>query len=249
MIELFDAQAGFGGARPGQPWIPRVEELLGHMESLSISRALVRTDFEEMDGNVPLSNRLLYETCAKHKSLAPCPTVLPAACGDVPSEQEQINELISNGGCAATIRPNRDSWSIAEWCSGKMFTMLEQRRVPVLCRQANFEFEAVADLAKRYPALPIVLFQVGYRFQRVLVPLMKAFSNVCLSIGSPYSVHRGVEFMAEQVGAERLLFGTGFPSSDMMPAITMLTYAQISDSDKRLIGSENLERLIGGIRK
>jgi predicted TIM-barrel fold metal-dependent hydrolase len=55
--------------------------------------------------------------------------------------------------------------------------------------------------------------------------------------------------MTEQVGAERLLFGTGFPSSDMMPAITMLTYAEISDSDRRLIASGNLDRLIGGIRK
>jgi hypothetical protein len=226
-----------------------VEELLGHMERLSISRALVRTDFEEMDGNVPLSNRMLYETCATHRSLVPCPSVLPAACGDVPSEQEQIDELIRNGGCAATARPNRDSWSIAEWCSGKLFSILEERRVPMLCRQANFEFEAIADLAKRYPALPIVLFQVGYRHQRVLVPLMKAFSNVYLAIGSPYSVHRGVESMTEQVGAERLLFGTGFPSSDMMPAITMLTYAEISDSDRRLIASGNLDRLIGGIRK
>ena len=88
MIELFDAQAGFGGARHGQPWIPTAEELLGHMKRLSISRALVRTDFEEMDENVPLSNQALHETCAKHRSLRPCPTLLPAGCGDVPSEQE-----------------------------------------------------------------------------------------------------------------------------------------------------------------
>jgi len=249
MIDLFDAQAGFGGARPGQPWIPTAEELLGHMERLSIARALVRTDFEEMDGNVPLSNQILYETCAKHKSLVPCPTVLPATCDDVPPEQEQINELIGNGGCAATIRPGHDSWSVAEWCSGRLFSMLEERRVPVLCRQAGFEFEAIADLAGRYPALPIVLFQVGYRPQRLLLPLMKAFKNVHLAIGSPYSVHRGIETLTAQVGAERLLFGTGFPSADLMPAITMLAYAEISDSDKRLIGSANLDRLSGGIRK
>lgn len=249
MIELFDAQAGFGGARPGQPWIPTVEELLGHMERLSVSRALVRTDFEEMDRNVPLSNQILYETCATHESLMACPTLLPVGCGDVPPEQEQIDGLIENGGCAATLRPNRDSWSTAEWCSGKLFSMLEERGVPILCRQSNFGFEAIADLAERYPGLPIALFQVGYRFQRVLVPLMKAFSNVYLGIGSPYSVHRGVESMAEQVGSERLLFGSGFPYSDIMPTITMLTYAQISDSDKQLIGSGNLDRLIGGIRK
>ncbi len=247
MIELFDAQAGFGGARRGQPWIPTVEELLGHMERLSISRALVRTDFEEMDRNVPLSNQILYETCARHGPLMACPTLLPAGCGDVPSEQEQVDELIKNGGGVATIRPKRDSWSVAEWCCGELLGMLEDRRVPVLCRLENFGLETMADLAGRYPELPMVLFQVGYRFQRTLVPLMKTFSNVHLAVGSPFSVHRGIESMTDQVGAERLLFGTGFPNSDMMPPITMLMYAEISDADKQLIGSGNLDRLIGGI--
>ena len=249
MIELFDAQAGFGGARRGQPWIPTVEELLGHMARLSIRRALVRTDFEEMDGNVQLSNEILYETCTKHDCLVPCPTLVPAGLGDVPSEQEQIDRLIASGGGAAALRPGQDGWSTAEWCSGKLFSMLEDRRLPVLCRSASFPFEALAELAGRYPKLPLVIFQVGYRFQRTLVPLMKAFKNLYLAVGSPYSVHRGVETMTGQVGAERLLFGTGFPYADMMPAVTMLTYAAVSETDKRLIGAENLDRLIGGIRK
>ncbi len=247
MIELFDAQAGFGGGRRGEGWIPSAEELLGHMERLSIARALVRTDFEGMDCNVPLSNQILYETCAGNKSLVPCPTVLSATGGDVPSETEQIDELIRNDGGAVTVRPEQDSWSIAEWCSGKLFSGLRERRVPVLCRQSAFEFETIAELAGRYPELPIVLFQVGYRFQRTLIPLMKKFDNVYLSVGCPYSVHRGLEQMTELVGADRLLFGTGFPASDMMPGITMLTYAELSDADKQLIGSGNLERLIGGI--
>ncbi len=247
MIELFDAQAGFGGARRGQDWIPSAEELLGHMERLSIARALVQTAFQDMDRNVPLSNQILYETCAGNKSLVPCSTVLPSGGGDVPSETEQIDELIRNGGGAVTIRPEQDSWSIAEWCSGKLFSVLREHRMPILCRKSAFEFETIADLAGRYPELPIVLFQVGYRFQRTLIPLMKNFDNVYLSVGSPYSVHRGLEQMTKLVGADRLLFGTGFPTSDMMPGITMLTYAELSDSDKQLIGSGNLERLIGGI--
>ena len=249
MIELFDAQAGFGGGRPGDPRVPSAEELLGHMKRLSVGRALVRTDFEDMDRNVPLSNGILYGICSAYKELMPCPTVLPATGGDVPAEEEQIDELIANGGGAATIRPGQDSWSLAEWCSGKLLSALEERRIPVLCRKSAFEFEALADLATRYPKLPILLFQVGYRFQRTLIPLMQHFGSIHLVMGSPYSVHLGVESMTERVGVEQLIFGTGFPASDLMPAITMLTYSEISDADKQLIGSGNLERLIGGIVK
>ena len=249
MIELFDAQTGFGGGRRGRPWVPSAQELLGHMERLSIARALVRTEFEEMDRNVLLSNRMLYETCAEHESLMPCPTLLPTGHGDVPPEDEQIDELIRKGGCAAALRPDQDGWSVAEWCSGKLLGLLAERRVPVLCRLASFEFEGIAELAGRYPDLPVVVFQLGYRFQRMLVALLRAFGNVYLGVGSPYSVHLGLESMTGHVGAERLLFGTGFPYADMMPTITMLTYAELSDSDKQLVGSGNLDRLIGGIRR
>lgn len=249
MIELFDAQAGFGGAKPGQAWIPSADELVGHMKRLSIRRALVRTDFEEMDHNVPLSNQLLYEGCAAHKGLVPCPTVLPAGGADVPGEEEQVNELISKGSGAATIRPGIDLWSMAEWCSGKLFSVLEERRVPVLCRQGSFPLETIGDLAGRYPKLPIVIFQMSYRFQRTLIPLMQEFRNVHLAMGSPFSVHRGVETMVEKVGVKQLLFGTGFPASDLMPGITMITYAQIPEADKKLIATGNLDRLIKGIKK
>jgi len=247
MIDLFDAQAGFGGGRRGQPWVPAADEVLGHMDRLSIARALVRTDFEEMDGDPILSNRLLYEACAQHGRLVPCPTVLPTGHGDVPSEGEQIDELIAHGSGAATLRPGQDGWSTAEWCAGTLLGLLEERRIPVLCRDSALGFEAVADLAGRHPDLPIVMYQVGYRSQRTLVSLMKAFPNVCLAVGSPYSVHLGLESMAGHVGAERLLFGTGFPYAEPMASVTMLTYSDLGDGDKQLIGSGNLDRLIGGI--
>ncbi|KPK63509.1 MAG: hypothetical protein AMK73_05060 [Planctomycetes bacterium SM23_32] len=249
MIELFDAQAGFGGGRRGQPWVPTAQELLGHMERLSMARALVRTDFEEMDSDPMFSNRLLYEACAQHECLVPCPTVLPTGHGDVPSEREQIAELVARGSGAATLRPGQDGWSTAEWCAGTLLGLLEERRIPVLCRHSVLGFEAVADLAGRHPGLPIVMFHVGYRSQRTLVSLMKAFANVFLSVGSPYSVHLGIESMADHVGAERLLFGTGFPYAEPMASITMLTYSDLSDADKQLVGSGNLDRLIGGIRR
>jgi uncharacterized protein len=249
MISLFDAQTGFGGARRGQPWMPSAEELLGHMARLSVDRALVRTEFEEMDSDPIFSNRLLYEACAQHECLVPCPTVLPTGHGDVPSEREQIEELMAHGSGAAVLRPGQDGWSTAQWCAGTLLSLLEERRIPALCRNSAFEFEAVADLAGRHPKLPIILFHIGFRSQRTLVSLLKAFDNVYLAVGSPFSVHLGVESVAGHVGAERLLFGTGFPYAEPMASITMLTYSDLSDADKQLVGRGNLERLIGRIER
>jgi len=249
MIDLFDAQAGFGGGRRGESWAPSAEELLGHMARLSVARALVRTEFEEMDSDPIYSNQLLYKTCSLHPCLVPCPTVLPTGHGDVPSERQQIDELAGHGSGAVTLRPEQDGWCTAEWCAGTLLVLLEERRIPVLCRNSVLGFEAVADLAQRHLKLPIVMFHVGFRSQRMLVSLMKAFDNVHLAIGSPYSLHLGVESVAGHVGAERLLFGTGVPYAEPMASVTMLAYSGLSDADKQLIGSGNLERLIAGIQR
>jgi predicted TIM-barrel fold metal-dependent hydrolase len=249
MIELFDAQTGFGGGRRGDTWIPTAEEWCGHMRRLSIARALVRTEFEEMDTDPVYSNRLLFEACARHDGLLPCPVVLPCGHGDVPPEREQIDEALARGSGAVVMRPEVDGWSTAAWCAGLLFRMLEERRLPAFCRSASLGFDAVADLAARHPQLPIVLFHFGYRTQRMLFALLKAFANISITIASPYSVHQGLEMLVDQVGAGRLLFGSGFPDAEPTASITMLAYSGLSEADRRLVGSENLDRLIGGIRR
>lgn len=249
MADLFDVQCGFGGAKPGQRRSATVEELLEQMERLSIARALVRIAPEDMDRDVPASNRVLYQTCDRHRSLVPCPTLLPASGGDVPGEPEQVELLISQGAGAAHLRPRKDYWSTAEWASGGLFAALAERRVPVLCNQNAFGLETVAELSRRYPQLPFILFEVGYRLQRTLLALLRTCPNVLLSIGNPFSVHFGVEHLVKEVGAQRLLFGTGFPEADPMPAVSMLMYAELSDADKQLIGAGNFDRLIEGMKR
>jgi predicted TIM-barrel fold metal-dependent hydrolase len=125
---------------------------------------------------------------------------------------------------------------------------MEARRVPVLCPEAQVPLERAAELAGRHPELPLVLTGLGYRSQRILAPLLENFSNTFVSIGSNYSVHQGLEQLVRKVGAERLLFGTGWPDADAAGAVTQLMYAGISEEEKALIGSGNLERLIAGIR-
>jgi uncharacterized protein len=249
MIRLFDAQTGFGGGQRGNPWVPSQAELLESMGRLSVERALVRTEFEDMESEPMEANRLLYDACARDRSLVACPVVMPTGHGDVPSEREQVEELVTRGAGAAWLRPAIDGWVTAEWCAGALLKELEGRRVPVLCRNSAVGFEAVADLAARYPRLPIVMYHLGYRTQRLLVSLLKAFANVHVAVGSPYSVHLGLELVAGTVGPERLLFGTGFPYAEPMASITMLTYSGLGQADKQLVGSANLDRLIRGIQR
>ena len=46
-----------------------------------------------------------------------------------------------------------------------------------------------------------------------------------------------------------MLFGTGFPVSEPMAAITYLMYADLSTEQKALIGSGNAQRLLAEVRR
>jgi len=246
-IPLFDVQTGFGGAKTGQPVPLPPEELLDEMERLSIDRALVRTVPDELERDWPAANAMLFDACESQPAWTPCPVVVPATADDYPPEEQQVAEHIARGAGAAWIRVAKDFWNLCDWVCGPLLRALEARRLPVFCLERDVTVEQVADLAARCPDLPILFAGVDYREQRTLLPLLRSFPNVHLSLGNNYTMHGGIEQFVAKVGADQLLFGTGFPDAEPMGAVTQLTYADVSDADKAKIGSGNVERLLEGI--
>jgi len=167
----------------------------------------------------------------------------------VPGAGPLRRRRLSRGAGAAVLRPSQDTWSLEEWSGGKLFTALESRRMPALCPAKTVPMDAVGRIAAAHGRLPLVMVEVNYRNQKPICGMMETCPNVYLSIGSNYTVQGGIEQFAGAVGPERLLFGTGIPQAEPMMAVTQLLYADLPDADKRLIGGENLSRLIGGIRK
>lgn len=248
-IPLFDVQAGFGGMAQGVREIFTAEAILGDMDRLQIAKALVRITPDEIDMDVAGTNRLLYEACeASSGRLVPCPVVVPSAGGDFEEEPVQVEQAIRRGAGAVLLRPVQDSWSLEEWCGGKLFAALEDRAVPALCPQKTVTPSDVARMAAAHPRLPLIVIEANYRTHRLLCGLMECFPNVYLSIGSNYTVQGGIEHLVARFGPDRILFGTGVPRAEPMMGVTQLLYASITDAQKRMIGSENLHRLIGGIR-
>lgn len=247
-IKLFDAFCGFGGASPGARAVVSANELLDEMQRLSIYRSLVRVTPVDLDNDIPVSNHRLYTTHHQAPSLIPCPVVAPNGAKDLLPETDQIDDAIRQGAGAVCIRPGHDYWTLAPWACDALFQALTDRQLPVVCLDSLVSLEQVGILAERYPSLPLLLMQANYRQQRMLLPLLQTFPNVSLSLGYSYAVHMGIEQLCAHIGASRLLFGTGFPLSEPMSAITYLLYAYISTEEKMLIGSGNMERLLEGIR-
>lgn len=248
-IELWDMQCGFGGATPGDPSVAKADELVAEMQRVGIARAVVRTAPEDLDCDVLASNAALYAACSEHSALLPCPVVVPSTGGDLPPEAEQLQGHLRRGCAAVSIRPGRDHWRLAPWNSDALFRVLATHRVPALINGEQVGLEQIAELAARYPELPIVVIGMAYREHRALAALLQAFPRVHLGLGGACAVHGALEHLAATVGAERVLFGTGFPVSEPMAAITYLMYADLSTEQKALIGSGNAQRLLAEVRR
>lgn len=249
MVELIDMQAGFGGLAPGVREQMSAEELVAELHRHRISRALARMVPDERDFDVERSNESLYHACAEHPELLPCPVVLPAHCGDVPSEAEQVAGAVAAGAGAVVARPGPDYWLPERWVVEPLLAALEAARLPLLCSVRLVPLPVVAQWAEWAPELPLIVAEVRYNQNRNLVPLFQNFPSTYLSLGNSFTAHCGVEFFASIMGADRLLFGTGLPDAEAGAAIGQFLYADLTNEERERIGAGNARRLFAGIRQ
>lgn len=247
-FRLFDVQTGFGGVSKGETTPVAVEDCLGVMERLGVADALVRTAPDTQEIDVCMANDMLFAACAKHPELIPCPIAVPATGRDLPNEDTQVNSFLTHNAGAAVIRPSQDYWQLAPWICDTLFEAMVSRALPLFCLLRSVPFRDVGAIAERFPGLPIILAEVGYRDQRTILALLESFPTVYLSIGNNWTIHRGLEQILEVVGPEQLLFGTGFPAAEPAMAVTQLMYADIPEKHRGLIASGNMERLLANRR-
>lgn len=250
MIRFYDCEAAFGRRRtvlPGSFWSK--EDLLVQMQQCGISRALVRhsvaAELDPMAGN-----QMLMEEIADTPCLTPLWTVQPHHTGEFWEPKELLDKMKANGVAAVTMFGGTEQNFVTfEWNCGELFDALEDARVPLFVGlgQITGGYNGVYELLKKHPKLPVVLNGVGYRDGRNLYPLLASFSNLHIS-SCGWKAQAGIEDVCEKFGAERILFGSNLPIQSGGAAVAMVMYAAISEEEKQMIASGNLERLLGGVK-
>jgi uncharacterized protein len=246
-IKLIDIQNSMLGYALNSTDTVSGAELIAEMDKCQVSQAVCALLPDDLECDLDVSNNRLYEECAASKGrILPCPIVAPNRIEPEYYEEKQVVHAIEQGAPMARIRCAVDSWEIIPWLSGALFKALQAHRMPLLFDQAQ-GFKLIGEIAGDYPELPLVIYNISYRTTRILPQLLKTFDNIYISIGNNFTFHCGIEMLIDKVGAERLLFGSGFPRTEMMSAITQLMYSDISDEQKALIGAGNFERLVNEI--
>ena len=128
---------------------------------------------------------------------------------------------------------------------GKWLDEVSERQIPVLLSiEHGVSWPVAYSLLADYPLLTCVLCDTGiWGVDRYTWPLLEQYPNVYLETSLVALEDGGMEAIVRRYGADRLLFGSGFPDRYPESAILQLLHADITLDDRRRIAGGNLKRL------
>lgn len=242
-LDLFDCNAQIGRfGKPVHESFFAPGELVDRLAPLGIRRALVyhalSKELHPAEGNPALAGEIAG------LPLVGCWVAMPHHTGEMPPPAEFVRQMRAAEVRAVRLFPGLHQYSLGDWCSGELLDELERSRVPVLIEAGQTSYDQIASVLASHPGLRIVLLQTSYRCDRFIYPLLEKHEHLHIET-STYVVSGGIEAICSRFGASRLVFGTCSPFHDPGAAVGIITYADISDTEKQLIASGNLDRLLG----
>lgn len=229
--------------------------LLEDMDHYGISESLV-IDCLSREQHPEIGNRRILEVTAANPRLHPVWSALPAYGHDEqPDPEAFLGQMRTHGVAALCLFPGQYRFSLSDWCIDGFLEPFVEARVPVFINYNEVgrggwswddtDWEAVVALCRRWPELPVIVSEWRIRqAQRMIYRALDACPNLHIEL-SGYWLHRGIEYITDNWGAERLIFGSNWPLLGPHMTLTTLTTADISDTDKQKIAGGNLRRLIG----
>jgi predicted TIM-barrel fold metal-dependent hydrolase len=109
----------------------------------------------------------------------------------------------------------------------------------------NFK-EEILDLAGRYQNISFILAHTGLSWKqaREHIEIAKLRPNVFLEITYTAVTYGSIEFMVQEVGADRVLFGTDQPMRDPIPQFGWVAYSHLSEEDLEKILGLNMRKIL-----
>ena len=248
-LNFFDCNCSFGMRSVKYPGsFSSLDELIRNMNNYGIKKALVYHSMAR-EYDIKTGNKMLMTEIADYPFLYPVWIVMHHHTGEFPSPDLLKAQLKENNVKAVRIFPSiLDHWySISDWNCKELFNMLETSKIPLIVGLDQITWDELHNLCLHHPELIVILSDVNYRINRNLYTLLEKFPNLHVET-SGYKGFDGISDFCKFFGAHRLIFGTAMPVLSGAAAVSMINYARISDKEKQMIASENLEKLIGGIR-
>jgi predicted TIM-barrel fold metal-dependent hydrolase len=108
----------------------------------------------------------------------------------------------------------------------------------------TLDVRTIGGIAAAYSHVQFIIGGVNYGELADALAVMNRYNNVAIETSCLQSLG-GVKLLADEVGPERVLLGTGLPLQYPSAGLAKIEHAEISDRAKELILGLNAERLLG----
>ena len=109
--------------------------------------------------------------------------------------------------------------------------------------EGGVPFDQIVAAADKYPELPIIASGVGYGNMGEAICAVRRCPNVFLEI-STLDTMDGIRILTQEIGGDRIIFGTGMPLNAPTAERLMVQMADVSDETKADIFAGNFLRIL-----
>lgn len=252
-MEFFDCNACFGRPmiRPIR-YAENAGELLKEMDFYGINEALVFHSRQRDDSPV-VGNEVLASSIRGIDRLYGTFAILPPQTKEMGSFEDLLEKMRLDRVKAFRAFPSGHRFLMTRTALGSLYDLMVERNTPLLisinesCGGISGWY-LIEQILSDNPDLTLVVTEHGSWGQdRFFRPLIEKYENLYLDI-SRYELDGGISDFCAKYGAERLLFGTGYPWWSPGGPILMLAQADITVKEREKIASGNLKRIIGRVR-
>jgi predicted TIM-barrel fold metal-dependent hydrolase len=233
------------------PYSP--EHLLGDMDHCGMAEALV-LDCLSVENSPRDGNPRVLKACQGNPRLHPAWVALPPGSDETPAPGEMLEQMRQNKVGALYLLPNQYRYSLGDWSIDELIEPMAAAGVPVFVsydevgpagnRADLTDWDEVVALCRRWPTLPVTVSEFRIRRgQRALYKAFDACPNLRLEV-SGYWLHHGIEYITRRWGAQRLIFGSNWPTHGIGLTLATVACAEIDDADKKKVAGDNLRNLI-----
>jgi len=224
-----------------------IEELLKKMKELNIKKAIVYHVIQR-DVYPDYGNKILLEEISNKEELYGVLTVLPSQTEEI--KKDMFKNLKQKKIVGFNFFPKKHNFILNKINFGDFFSELEYKRFPVFFDlSGGLDYKEINLILSDFPGLTCILTNIGiWNTDRYTWPLLEKFENVYIESSLLSLQEGGIEETVKKFGAERIVFGSGFPERYFEASILQLVHSEISEKDKEKIAYKNVERIIERIK-
>ena len=249
MMRFFDANLFYGTAnnvdeRPLSP-CENIFDLEAAVKRAGVKGGLVRVLASDISGAV-FGNNLLREALRKISvNLYGMYTLLPVYTHEIPEPRKLHEAMLEGKFGALRVAPALHKYLPKPGILSEYYEFAERNKIPVVFNAAcGITPGEVYDVMECFPKLTAVYSPTNeWPTDRYDRPFIARYPNLRLDLSAMMS-DQGIEGLVAEYGAERIIFGSGFPEKYFGGCMMMVRHADISDADKEAIAGGNLIGMI-----